>query len=144
MPYDANVHSTPPSFTQDGRWRAARGKADEAKAARAAFLSSGGNVEPPADLPPPSVPSLPEPAQERTAPSLPDLPSLPEAMPEPVTIEALFARLTEVIQAGRSADVMNLYQKHLGTADRHQVGAALQNDETKRAALMQDLDALMA
>lgn len=142
MPYDSSVHSNPPSFTQDGRWRAARGKADEAKAARAAFLSSGGNEEPPADLP--EVPSAAVAPETRAEPGLPELPGLPEPMPEPVTVEALFARLQDVISAGHSGQVMDLYQKHIGTADRHQVGAALQNDETKRAALMKDLDALLA
>lgn len=135
MPYDPAVHSNPPSTTQDGRWRAARGKAEEAKAARAAFLASGGNETPPDDLP-----SMgPETEADR---GLPEMPELPEPMPTPVTIEELYGAIYNVLENGRSKELLALYSKHCGSTDRHAIDAALRNDESKRAALMADLDSL--
>lgn len=141
MPYDESVHSDPPSFTADGLWRARRGKADEAKAARAAFKAGGGNEEPPADI------------QTRTA----DIPGM--AMPgatapvaetaAPVTLEDAMAKAAAALADGKidRGQLIGIYKQTTGVddADPDAVAraayAVYQVNETARANLVAALPA---
>lgn len=138
MPYSDEIHADPPSFTADGRWRAKRGKADEAKQARADFLAKGGNVTPPAELPA-TPPAAAAPAAAPSAPTA--APALPASAPEPVTIESLYGRIGDLLNAAKlDKDSLGaLYQKHAGAADPDTVHAVLSTNETVRAAMLADL-----
>jgi hypothetical protein len=130
MPYNAEYHANPPSTTADGKWRAKRGHADAANAARAAFLAGGGNVEPPA--------ATEEPAG---VPDLPGAAALPESAPEPITYDTLVAKIVEQMGSGKleSPTLSAMYRKHAGTTDATQVSAELQVNESARAAFYADL-----
>ena len=133
MPYDPDVHADPAQFTKDGKWRAQRGKAEEAKKARADFLAGGGNVTPPADIP--SEPPV-------AAPAMPGVP--PVAAPAmPVTMEMVAERATEVLQAGKIEQdaIANFYAESVGVPVT-ELSAKLTEDEQARAKLYADLGAL--
>lgn len=140
MPYSEDVHSDPPAFTADGLWRAKRGKAEEAKAARAAFKAAGGTEEPPADI------------ETRDAPAAVAAPSAPGAAPSappPVTLEAVFGKVTEMLESGEleRSVLFDLYRKTTGlTAGDNDIpalaGSVYQTNETARAQLMAALDDL--
>lgn len=138
MPYDAAVHSDPPSFTADGLWRAKRGKGEEAKAARAAFKARGGNVEAPADLPT-------EPAPALAMPGMPGMPSaksaLPADAPEPIGLDRVIEKISGMITRGQINEqaLAGLYTKHSGAADPAASFAVFNTNETARANLFADL-----
>lgn len=140
MPYDGAVHADPPSHTADGRWRAKRGKADEAKAAREAFLAKGGAVTPPADLPP--EPPLASPVAVSGVPGIPGMAALPPSAPEPVTIERLYAAISEAMTANPALDMRAVYQEYAGTTDMAALGNVLNTNESVRAAIMRHLESL--
>ena len=130
MPYDGEIHSDPPAFTSDGLWRAKRGKADEAKAARAAFKAKGGDVTPPA------APS----AMPGAMPS-----TLPDDAPAPVSLDRLIEKINVMITRGAAdeATLTDLYAKHSGVSAAESFGV-FQTNETARANLYAALDALEA
>ena len=138
MPYDAAVHSDPPSFTADGLWRAKRGKGEEAKAARAAFKARGGNVEAPADLPT-------EPAPALAMPGMPGMPSaksaLPADAPEPIGLDRVIEKISGMITRGQINEqtLAGLYTKHSGANDPAASFAVFNTNETARANLFGDL-----
>lgn len=130
MPYDASVHSDPPQFTAKGIWRAQRGKADEAQAARNAWKAGGGNVTP-------APAALPGGEPETTAP-----PALPGAdtAPEPVTYDDFVAKAAEMLGDGsidqeRLAAIYTDATGVSGTRDEIVKGAGevLFTNETARA-----------
>lgn len=135
MPYDAAVHSDPPSFTADGMWRAKRGKGDEAKAARAAFKARGGNIEAPADLPTEPAPAL----------AMPGMPvvkaALPVDAPEPIGLDRVIEKISGMITRGLISEqtLAGLYTKHSGAADPAASFAVFNTNETARANLFGDL-----
>lgn len=138
MPYDETIHADPPSLTAKGEWRAKRGKTDEAKQAKSAFLAKGGTVEPPADLPPapPSVPSVPGvPGVSVAPPTIPGMDALPPSAPESVTTEKLFEAITDVMTRGKidGAAMQAVYQEYAGTIDGVQLLGVLNTNETVRA-----------
>ena len=134
MPYDESVHADPPSTTADGLWRAKRGKADEAKAARAAFKAAGGNVEAPADLP-----------TTMTMPGMPGMPGMPSALPadapEPVSLDRVIEKITSMMKRNRITEQMltGLYTKHSGIADPQQSFQVFNTNESARANLFGEL-----
>lgn len=139
MPYDAAVHADPPSFTADNRWRAKRGKAEEAKAAREAFLARGANVEPPADLPPMPL------AASTAVPGLPGMPgmdALPPSAPEPVTVERLYEVISETMKASPTFDVRGFYAEFTGQTDQTAIMQIINTNETVRAQMMRHLESL--
>lgn len=128
MPYDAEVHSESRAMTAAGLWKAQRGKAAQAEAARAAFKAKGGTVAAPADLP--------------TAAAMPGLPTTAAAMPglpvaavsrAPVTFEAVVAKLTDLMSRGKVAatELGGIYAL-AGASGPEQ----FETDETARAKLM--------
>lgn len=135
MPYDAAVHSDPPSFTADGMWRAKRGKGDEAKAARAAFKARGGNVAAPVDLPTEPAPAL----------AMPGMPvvkaALPVDAPEPIGLDRVIEKISGMITRGliNEQTLAGLYTKHSGAADPAASFAVFNTNETARANLFGDL-----
>ena len=141
MPYDESIHADPPSLTAKGEWRAKRGKTDEAKAAKSAFLAKGGNVEPPADLPPapPVVPGVPV-----ASPAIPGMDALPPSAPEPVTTEKLFEAITDVMTRGKidGAAMQAVYQEYAGTIDGGQLLGVLNTNETVRANIYRHIQSL--
>jgi hypothetical protein len=133
MPYDAAVHADPPSCTADGLWRAKRGKADEAKSARAAFKAKGGNVAAPAALPT-ALPGMPA--------ALPGMPSaLPADAPEPVSLERVIEKITGMIGRAKLNEqtLAVLYQKHSGVADPAASFGVFNTNESARANLFNEL-----
>jgi len=128
MPYDASVHSNPPQFTANGQWRAMRGKADEAKAARAEFKAGGGAVKAPDTAPDAALPGT-------TA--LPGATALPESAPAPISYEKVVEKITGMMQRGTlvAEDLTPLYAKHGGDDP----AATLSTNESARAALFADL-----
>lgn len=144
MPYDESVHSDPPSFTSDGLWRAKRGKAEEAKAARAAFKARGGAVAAPADLPaaapiaaptvaPAGMPGMPVAAAAPTA--------LPVDAPEPISLDRVIEKITGMINRGTLGEqtLAGLYAKHSGVADPAASFNVFNTNESARAHLFADL-----
>lgn len=129
MPYDPEVHSESRSLTAAGLWKAQRGKAAQAEAARAAFKAKGAGVAAPADLP-------------QTAAAMPGLPGAAAAMPglpvaaqsrAPVSFEAVVAKLTDLMQRGKVvAHELGAIYMQAGAAGPEQ----FETDETARAKLM--------
>lgn len=138
MPYDAAVHSDPPSFTADGLWRAKRGKGEEAKAARAAFKARGGNVAAPVDLPTAAAPAL-------TLPGMPGMPTaavaLPADAPEPIGLDRVIEKISGMMTRNRITEqtLAGLYQKHSGVADPAASFHVFNTNESARANLFGDL-----
>ena len=123
MPWNPDYHSTPKSFTEDGMWRAKRGKADEAKAARAAFKAAGGVVVAP------TMPVMPTAA-------MPVMPVTAPILPPPVPFERLVQKITGMMQRGKvdGASIATLYAKVGATS-----GAQFETNESLRAALFTEL-----
>lgn len=139
MPYDPAVHASSRAVNKDGTWKAAKGKADAAKTARAAFKAGGGNVEAPlveADPDP-----MPEP--EETKAALPGVGAIPPQ--EPVTFEQFFAKATEVLNAGKTdADsLVKFYGEITGCATTEEAVDVLQMSESVRANGVAWLDAML-
>ncbi len=132
MPYDEAVHADPPSFTAGGLWRAKRGKADEAEAARAAFKARGGAVQPPAVLPaaPVAMPGMPGAAA-----------ALPADAPEPISLDRVIEKITGMINRGTLGEqtLAGLYAKHSGVADPAASFKVFNTNESARAHLFADL-----
>lgn len=129
MPYNPAVHTETRATNADGTWKARRGKADEAKEARAAFKAGGGNEEAPADLP----------GTTDETPTLPGAEALPADAPAPVSFDEMATKASEALNSGKISqpDLMALYAKHGGVNAVQE----LQTNETARAALVADLDA---
>lgn len=126
MPYNADFHADPPSVTADGLWRAKRGKADEAKAARAAFKAGGGDITPPQ-----------APAETLT---MPGAATLPDDAPEPVELGRVIEKITGMIkrQSITEGDLAPMYAAHSGVAAEQSFGV-FQTNETARANLFSAL-----
>lgn len=144
MPYDESVHSDPPKFTAKGLWKAQRGKADEAQAARDAFKAGGATETAPEDVA--TRDAAPEPDA-----GLPSLPGgdLPAPAAPPVTYADFVGRLTELFGQGKftQESVIEFYKKHTkATGDdanvRAVAGDVLKTNETVRAAAMADLNTM--
>ena len=117
MEWNGDYHSTPKSFTEDGMWRSKRGKADEAKAARAAFKAAGGVIVPAA------MPTMPMAAAPVAA--------MPTMAP-PVPFERLVGKITGMMQRGvLSAEAIGSLYGEVGATS----GAQFETNETLRAAL---------
>lgn len=118
MPYDAAVHSNPPSLTAKGLWKAQKGKAEQAEAARAAFKAGGGGIAAPTPVAvaPVAMPVFPT--------AMPVMPAAPAPAPV-VTFEQLVAKMQTAMNAGKidAAGVVALYGQ-AGITDP----AALAND----------------
>lgn len=137
MPYDAAVHANPPSMTEDGLWRAKRGKADEAKAARAAFKAKGGNVAAPVGLPTAAVV-----APTAALPGMPGMPSaLPADAPEPISLDRVIEKITGMLTRNKLSEqvLAGLYQKHSGVADPAASFGVFNSNESARANLFGEL-----
>ena len=138
MPYDAAVHSDPPSFTADGLWRAKRGKGEEAKAARAAFKARGGAVEAPTDLPTEAAPAM-------ALPGMPGMPTaksaLPADAPEPIGLDRVIEKISGMITRAQITEqtLAGLYVKHSGVADPAASFNVFNTNESARASLYGDL-----
>ena len=128
MPWDAEVHAESRALNDDGTWRAKRGKAEEAKKARAAFKAGGGAVE------------APEPAK-RMMPGLTaaDIPGGDEDEDAPVTYDTLYGKTTSMMERGiiDPPAIIGLYKK-VGITDPN----VLDTNETLRAALYAELCAI--
>ena len=131
MPYDAAVHSDPPSFTTKGLWKAQRGKATEADAARAAFKARGGNVTAPV------VPAAP--AAVVTAPAaMPGMPVLPVAA-APVSMDQVIAAASAAQARGVSVERISAIYGVIGLTDV----AQFDTNETMRAAFVTEVNKLV-
>lgn len=128
LPWNDTYHSTPKSFTEDGLWRAKRGAADAAKAARAQFKAAGGEQ------------TVVTRAVEM--PTMPVMPVAAAAMPilsAPVSFERLIGKITGMMQRGvlGAESIGQLYGKVGATS-----GAQFETNETLRAALFTELCAI--
>jgi hypothetical protein len=127
MPWSADYHSTPKSFTADGLWRSKRGSADAASAARAAFKAAGGTMTPAA-----------MPTGMPTAAAMPTAPAA--ILPPPITFERLVNKITGMMQRGTLApDAIPALYAATGGGTNPQV---YETNETARAALYGQLSAI--
>ena len=159
MPYDPEIHASTKTKTQDGKWKSRQGKADEAKAAREAFLSAGGNVTPPTNLPdtPVAESAVAPAAQVAPAAEAPaatagevvqmpgafPAPTLPASAPADITYEKVGEKLMGMIRRG-SLDQNTQYPdllKKVGVP-LDDPNTPLQNDPALRAALYAELCAI--
>lgn len=134
MPYDPEVHAATRTMTADGLWKAMRGKAAEAKAARAAFKAQGGNETAPATT------GLPGAGEEKGETGLPGAENLPTD--DPVSLETA----VEIAQKALADTVIDtpgllaLYSEITGKADANEAFAVFQTDETARARLVDAIE----
>ena len=134
MPYDPAVHAATRTMTADGLWKAQRGKAAEAKAARAAFKAQGGNETAPAAA------GLPGAGEEKGDAGLPGAENLPTG--DPVSLE----QAVEIAQKALADTVIDtpgllaLYSEITGKADANDAFAVFQTDESARAALVDAIE----
>jgi len=139
MPYDPDLHTETKAVNADGTWKARRGKADEAKAAREAFKAAGADVTPPA--------TVVETTIAPTAPAMPGSAIKPAATmpwgagaapaPAPVSFDRVFSKLTGMFEAGKidSPTALRFYEKSAGTLDAAEAANIYQTNETARASL---------
>lgn len=123
MPYDPDIHSTPKAKTAEGIWRAKRGKAPEAAAARADFKASGGNVTPPEV-------EEEEVEVEKTAPQMPAMFGAAKAVAAPVDRDTVVSKAIDLVERGIVADFQGLCAS-IGLTDPN----VIDTNETMRAAL---------
>jgi len=136
MPYDPDIHTETKAVNADGTWKARRGKADEAKAAREAFKAAGAGVTPPAAVVETTVaPAMPgsAPAPAATRPGMPGA----APAPAPVSFDRVFSKLTGMFEAGKidSPTALQFYEKSAGTSDAAAAANIYQTNETARASL---------
>lgn len=132
MSWDAEIHTSTKTMNTDGSWKAARGKAEEAKAAVAAFKAGGGNVTATATTGMPT--------------GMPAAGGMPGATPAgetrdmapPVTQAALEEKIIGMMGRGQLAQdkYAELLTKH--GIDLSDPSAVLSTNETLRAALYAD------
>ena len=110
MPYNPAYHAKNKGTNADGTWKALRGHADEAKAARDAFKAAGGaDPEPVETLPAPPVAETPPvpnvvtpaPAPAPAAPPVATAPLPPSSMVEIPDTQAVIELLTKAITEGK-------------------------------------------
>ena len=131
MPYDAAVHSDPPSMTTKGLWKSQRGKATEADAARAAWKARGGTVVAPV------VPAAPVAAP--VAGAMPGMPvALPVAAP-PVSMDQVIAAASAAQARGVSVERIGAIYGVIGLTDM----AQFDTNETMRAAFVTEVNKLV-
>ena len=133
MPYDAAIHTTTRTVNADGTWKAQRGKADAAKAARAAFKASGGSVVAPTETEDDGLPGLPG-AKAGDAPGLPGADAIPPA--QPVTMAEFTAKATAVLKSGKIDDtgIVQVYLDATGQPDAKSAAKSLGTNESMRRA----------
>ncbi len=128
MPYDAAVHSDPPSFTGKGIWKAQRGKAEAAEAARAAWKARGGTV-----VVAPVV---------AAAPVVTAMPGMPVPLPvaaAPVSMDQVIAAAGSAQARGVSVDRISGVYAVIGLTDV----AQFETNETLRAAFVTEVNKLV-
>lgn len=130
FPFDPDLHTAPDNFKADGRFRAKRGKSDEEKAARAAWKAAGGATTPPQT--PPSLPGQAAPASG--VPGLPGTKAEEETLP-PVTLEEVFGKATELLDAGKITNeaITGIYKEVTGVEGDDVAGVFATNETARRA-----------
>lgn len=129
MPYDAAVHSDPPSMTAKGLWKSQRGKADAAEAARAAWKARGGTVAAPVVV-----------AAPVAAPAV--MPGMPVALPvaaAPVSMDQVIAAAGAAQARGVSVERISGVYAVIGLTDMSQ----FDTNETMRAAFVAEVTKLV-
>lgn len=139
MAFDRELHAIPPQKNKDETWRAARGKADEANAARDAWKARGGDVKKPEtdDV------GLPGQAREETTETgLPGADKVPTR--GPVDMPTVVAAAKRVMEAGKidNDGIRALYAEVTGNPDTSEAMKLFNTNETLRAALLDKLVAL--
>lgn len=102
MPWDAEIHSDPPTTNANGTWRARRGKKKEYDAAYAGMKSVHAVPAP--------EPAVPQPAVI-TEPTMPPAPAVPEPQtpPEPIDYNDMARRFVGMMEAGKIVDFEQVY-----------------------------------
>lgn len=151
MPYDAAIHSDPPSLTDKGTWRVKRGMAKQAEDARAKWKAQGGAIVPPTSVvaeqraadPAPTVtvlmPGVPAPKPNMMEAMYPGImtPRAPEpVLPPPVSVDDFLFVVTKAVNENKIAGeaLQALYIKHGVTSMD-----ILETNETLRRALYNDI-----
>lgn len=129
MPYDAAVHSDPPSMTTKGLWKSQRGKATEADAARAAWKARGGTV---------TAPVAPAAVVTAPAAAMPGMPVLPVAA-APVSMDQVIAAAGAAQARGVSVERISAIYGMIGLTDV----AQFDTNETMRAAFVTEVNKLV-
>jgi len=136
MAYDPSIHADPPSFKSDGTWKVARGKAEQAKAAVAAFKAAGGNITPPviedtkADEP-----------VSNGMPGMPGMTAGAEPELEDVDIDTVMGKWTGLMESNKltKEKALEICIRVTGIEDAQQHFTTFQNDDTARAKLYAEL-----
>lgn len=124
LPYDAEIHADPKSFTSGGHWRSKRGKSKEADARRAEFKAAGGAL---------TTPSMPTVAIV----TMPGMPTA-ETRAEPISYDMLITKAMGMMERGKvTADRMIAMYGELGV-DPNTFGT----NESARAVMFKALDGL--
>ena len=144
MPYDDDIHASPPSFKSDGTWKVARGKAEEAKTAVAAFKASGGNITPPVIEQPTAPTNMPVAETKSETTGMPGVAPTPPV--EIVALDTVMAKWTDLMESGAlSAErATEICVKITGSTDAKTHYPTFQTNETARAALYAELNAIEA
>lgn len=134
MPYSADYHTAKRTMTEDGLWKARRGKAVEANRARDVFKAGGADVEAPV--------IEDEIEKSDDAPLLPGADAIPD--PEPVTMAQFTAKATSALSAGKvdNAGIVALYLEVTGQPDAKSAAQMLQSNESMRRAIVDRLTEL--
>ena len=122
MPYDPELHTTTKTLNADGTWKALRGKAEEAKAARAEFLARGGadaaasGAPDPAPAAAPAVAVMPgTEAAPAPAPAAGGMPGMPGVEAREVSMDELVQKTTELMTSGvLSKDALRGHYQEIG------------------------------
>ena len=130
MPYDASVHSSTRAVNADGTWKALRGKADAAKAARAAFKASGGSVSAPVETEDNGLPGV----KADDTPELPGADVIPTA--QPITMAEFTAKATAVLASKKidDAGIVQVYLDATGQTNAKSAAKSLGTNESMRRA----------
>lgn len=139
MPHDPSIHQKDGAKKADGSWKAAKGKADEAKAALDAFRAAGGNVTPPETSTAPATGGMPS-----GMPAAGGMPSAQKAadMPAPVSQAKVEEKIIGMFQRGTldNDKYVELLTKH--GINLEDPSSSLQTNESLRAALFGDCCAI--
>lgn len=149
MEWDGNIHTSTKTMNADGSWKAARGKAAEAKKAVEDHKAAGGNETPPETPPTTGMPGA---ETASTSGGMPTGGGMPGAAPAeqdmspPVSQEQLEAKCVGMMQrtAPGSTDPILSHDKYFELLDKHGIDRAdptgvLATNETLRAAFYADL-----
>lgn len=135
LPWDARVHSTPPTMNSDGMWRAKRSRKEEeyaaVKASYAPAVAAGTAMPPAAPQTPPAAPQTPPAAPAPLAPAMPAplVPATPAVITAYTQLSDYLARAIAAKTNGCSAEWVKDSLGNMGVADGELLNLQGETDE---------------